>query len=108
MIDLWGEVAVQRPRDPYLYGDCSKEQHSLLHKAVGRACKSSGTMRCDSGDDCTTIKAKMAKFDACIAARQELNDTCFGGQSDSQNHEIGNCQTGKQNCQKLLCSKGCN
>ena len=89
------------------YGDCNKIQHSILNAAVAKACKQSGKMKCSNSDDCQTIKDKIAKFDACIQARQALNDTCFEGESPIENHEIANLSRGEQNCQDKLCRKNC-
>ena len=103
-IDAFGNVPTPGSG---LYGDCTKKQYQELNSAAGRACKGSGKMRCNESDDCGTIKNKMAKFDACIEARQALNDTCFGGQSSIENYEIANLQRGRRRCADLFCKKNC-
>jgi len=103
-IDAFGNVPTPGSG---LYGDCTKKQYQELNSAVGRACKGSGKMRCSESDDCETIKNKMAKFDACINARQTLNDTCFGGQSSIENYEIANLQRGRRRCADLFCKRNC-
>jgi hypothetical protein len=89
------------------FGDCTKAQHHQLHDAASRACKASGQMTCFDSDDCATIKSKIAKFDACIRAKEALNDTCFSSESSILNHEVKNYRTGRQNCQDKFCAKNC-
>ncbi len=102
-VDAFGEKTAGDGR----YGDCTKEQHNNLHSALGTACKGSGQMKCLKSDDCDTIKSKIAKFDACIAARVLYNDTCWSGESSIEKNEIKNARTGRQNCQDLSCQKNC-
>jgi hypothetical protein len=63
--------------------------------------------RREKDDDCPTIKIKIAKFDACIAAKQLVNDTCFGGQSGRYGNEIKNYKAGRNKCQQFFCDKRC-
>ena len=62
------------------YGDCTKEQHSKLHKAYSDFCKSN-ECSCKKSfvDCCEKVKRRLSNAQECYKRRKKLNDICFKG-----------------------------
>ena len=91
------------------YGNCSKAQHSALHKAVGAACKSSGSFSCKEPPklSCSELSSRAAIAAACAAARELINNTCFSG--NDPGGEAANARRAEQRCLDKFSepSRGC-
>jgi hypothetical protein len=87
-------------------GDCTKEEHRQLKRAVGEACKSTG-MKCTEHDDCDTLWKKLIQGSECIAARQRIADKCFRGGDGAHLDEIANYRKGTELCRRYLAAKNC-
>lgn len=87
-------------------GDCSKEEHRELKKAVGEACKST-SMQCYEKDDCATLWKSLIQRSECIAARQRIADRCFRGGDAIHRREIDQYKTGADKCRRIIADKRC-
>jgi hypothetical protein len=82
------------------YGDCTEEQHEVLQNAVERECKAV-RMSCSPEQDCATLRLNIEQFGRCIAARNEINNTCYEGGNKGHQKEIRDRENGLANCLKL-------
>jgi hypothetical protein len=102
---LWSARAEgQRSMKPP--GDCTKEEHRELKRAVGEACKSVG-MKCTEHDDCATLWKNLRQQSQCISARQRIADRCFRGGDETHLREIGNYKKGADDCRNYIADKNC-
>jgi hypothetical protein len=58
-------------------GSCTATQHRSLQDQVDSSC--AAATKCLITDDRATLNSKITKVNACIAARVNINNTCFAG-----------------------------
>jgi hypothetical protein len=87
-------------------GDCTKEEHRELKKAVGQACKST-SMQCYEKDDCATLWMSLIQRSECIAARQRIAGRCFHGGDALHRQEMDNYRAGADKCRRIIAAKRC-
>ena len=67
---------------------CAPQEKYLLQQEVSRLCKGSDSGKaCRSGMSTAEALTNAAKFEACAAARDAINNKCFGG-SDASNSKF--------------------
>lgn len=94
--------AVPIPSPP---GDCPQEQHSALQNAVNAACKV--PRRCDTTQDCATLRLNHNRNLACARARDAINKTCFRGGDSVHRKEVENAYATAARCAELIKSRKC-
>jgi len=83
-------------------GTCTKEEHYQLQQVVNAACSPAIIRACKKGQDCGLLRENLRKFEACIKARREINDKCFGGGDPGHNEQISNMANGANNCISII------
>lgn len=83
-------------------GDCTKDQHYQLQQVVNKACSPAIIRACEKGQDCDLLRENLRKFEACIKAREEINNTCFKGGDTGHIIQIGLMQGGADRCNRII------
>lgn len=83
-------------------GTCTKEEHYQLQQVVNTACSPAIIRACKKGQDCDLLRENLRKFEACIKARREINDKCFGGGDSGHNEAITIMTNGAENCKTII------
>ena len=81
-------------------GTCTATQHRTLQNQVDSAC--GAALACSGTDDRATLNSKIGKHSACIDARKNINNTCFGGGDAGHKQAIVERTNAITNCQNLL------
>lgn len=84
------------------YGTCTDTQHYQLQQVVNTACSPAIIRACKKGQSCDLLKENLGKFEACIKARQEINNTCYGGGDSGHNEAITIMTNGAENCKTII------
>jgi len=83
-------------------GDCTKEQHAELQKAVN---ETKGEKRCLPSDTCATLYAKETKWSKQAIARQIINNTCYKGGDSGHKQALEQAQINVRNCAGIIARK---
>lgn len=83
-------------------GTCTKEEHYQLQQVVNTACSPAIIRACKKGQDCDLLRENLRKFEACIKARKDINDKCYGGGDPGHNEQIANMTNGAKNCISII------
>lgn len=93
---------------------CPVEVCEALDAAVFAACKGPNSPKsCDFINGCAALQAETAKWEACLAAREEIKRVCFPtGTSHDQAREqvvknIRNCKKKMMRREPIGCAKRC-
>jgi len=81
---------------------CSDLRYKELKDRIRNECKVPPISACASGDDCDTLRAKKARFLACAAARDAMNQECFGGGDNGHQDQANQMRNGANNCQPFI------
>jgi len=81
------------------YGDCTKEQHSRLHKDYSSFCKKN-PHSCKNSfvDCCEKVKRRLANAKECHRRRKKLNDICFKGGGGTALEEVRSAKRAINTC----------
>ena len=83
-------------------GCTPQEQYILLQQEVSRLCKGTGSGRaCSPGMSQADALANAAKFEACAAARDAINNRCFGGGDAGHQEAANNVRRAAKKCQDI-------
>jgi len=82
-------------------GNCTPEEHAALQAAVNGACKA-GPRRCSPSQDPVTLATNMGKNLACAAARDTINQRCFGGGDAGHRQAADQARAAAIRCARLL------
>jgi RHS repeat-associated protein len=91
-------------------GDCSVDRYKELREAVVAACKKGKILSCIP--KCTTDRqrsinqVRLVAINACIAAREALDNECFRGGDKGHNQQRDQLRRMKEKCEKYLSSAG--
>ena len=92
--------AISQPSDSK-YGDCTKEQHSRLHKDYSSFCKENPHSCKDSFVNCCEkVKIRLANAKECHRRRKKLNDICFKGGGGTALEEVRRAERAINTCMK--------
>ena len=81
------------------YGDCTKEQHSRLHKDYSSFCKENPHSCKDSFVNCCEkVKIRLANAKECHRRRKKLNDICFKGGGGTALEEVRRAERAINTC----------
>lgn len=86
-------------KDP---GNCSKSRHRYLQNIVNGVCKKGPRSRCQPGEKCEVMAAKMANQEACATARKNVNDECFNGGDKTHQTQYADARKEAAICNGLL------
>lgn len=87
---------------------CTDAIYTALRIAVGTACSGSGKQSCnESMTNCDELRSMKNKALACIQARQNENNECWGGADPVHQNEIDNRLKGVNNCNCIMAARGC-
>ena len=86
---------------PQECGDCTPAQKNFLQGLVDSFCKS-GPRRCKPGQDLRTLKTNYQNNMGCAAARQTLNDVCFGGGDAGHKQAADDARRAARRCTDLI------
>ncbi len=86
-------------------GNCSATQHRILQDAVNVACKVK--RRCDPSQACETLKNNYYLNLRCAQARDEINNTCFGGGNAGHRQAADDARSAAKRCLTLSQQKNC-
>lgn len=88
-------------------GNCEPDRHSFLQSQVNTTCKNAGQRRCTNTNVCETLAAKLQQAAECIAAREKVNDECYGGGDDGHNKAVTQEKELHSNCLSMSANLGC-
>jgi Novel toxin 16 len=78
-------------------GSCTATQHRSLQDQVDSSC--AAALKCLITEDRATLNLRITKVNACIAARTNINNTCFAGgdaghkeQIVQRNNQLATCK----------------
>jgi type VI secretion system secreted protein VgrG len=81
---------------------CTPQEKYLLQQEVSRLCKGSDSGRaCRSGMSTAEALTNAAKFEACAAARDAINNKCFGGGDAGHREAANNARRAAQKCRDI-------
>lgn len=83
-------------------GGCSKLELRTLQAAVTAACKSGIAFSCRPGMDRARLQGNAALASACAAARNTINNRCFGGGDAGHREAARNAERAAQKCRDFL------
>ena len=83
-------------------GDCTKEQHAELQKAVN---ETKGEKRCLPSDTCATLYTKETTWSKQAIARQIINNTCYRGGDKGHKQALEQAQINVRNCATIIARK---
>ena len=83
-------------------GDCTKEQHAELQKAVN---ETKGEKRCLPSDTCATLYTKETTWSKQAIARQIINNTCYRGGDKGHKQALDQAQINVRNCATIIARK---
>jgi RHS repeat-associated protein len=87
---------------------CTRQERYELQREVSRLCKSAESGRsCHSGMSRAEALDNAAKFEACAAARDTINNRCFGGGDSGHQERANNDRRAAQKCrdQASMCQQ---
>ncbi len=101
--ELDREAAKSRGTNPR--GVCTDDQHARLQSAVHAACdpprKCTFEMK-----DCVDLLSRLNRNRNCAVARDEINNTCYGGGDENHREEANTARKSAAKCIKVI-SKHC-
>ena len=97
MVAMAGKECIEARR----CGSCTPEEHAALQAAVNAACKA-GPRRCSPTQDPATLATNMGKNLACAAARDTINQRCFGGGDAGHRQAADQARSAAIRCARLL------
>jgi len=83
-------------------GNCTPGEYDGLRANVQATCKGGILQKCTPGQDMGTLTRNAAVFLACAAARDEINNRCFGGGDAGHSEQADNMRRGAITCLRLL------
>jgi RHS repeat-associated protein len=86
-------------------GKCTATQHRRLQDEVDAACKI--RRRCDPGQSCPELLDNYYKNIRCAQARDEINNTCFGGGDSGHRQAANDARNAAKNCVAIMQQKNC-
>jgi RHS repeat-associated protein len=97
--------AIPWPRTKTDTGDCTPDQHRSLQDAVDAFCKRERS--CNGLQSCSELFSNLAKSQQCLAARQTINNTCFGGGDAGHKQAVEEAGNSIDKCYYFLQKKRC-
>jgi type VI secretion system secreted protein VgrG len=86
-------------------GKCTAAQHRRLQDEVDAACKI--PRRCDPGQSCPELLDNYYKNIRCAQARDEINNTCFGGGDAGHRQAANDARNAAKRCVAVMQMKNC-
>lgn len=80
------------------HGKCTPDEHEFLQDEVDRLCKNSGKRSCQFSDECETLYGKVEATQACIDAREQVNESCFNGGNAGHRGAVDDERRGRDKC----------
>jgi hypothetical protein len=80
------------------HGNCTPDEHEFLQDEVSRLCKNSGKRSCQFSDACETLYGKAEATQACMDAREQVNDLCFNGGNAGHRGAVDEERNGRNKC----------
>lgn len=89
------------------FGRCTQPQHAVLEAAKNLACYPAGGFSCDGITNCDILRANLMKAGACQAARNAINNICYGGGDSGHQTAADTAGKAAAKCMGAMIANGC-